>query len=148
MDSDLSLRKVNVMQPNEPIIKQINADGLMPPRGKYSHVTIAHGTAYISGQLPVNGEGKPVTSESFAVQVKQTLHNLDACLASAGIDRAALVQVRVYLTDMADWKAFDEIYGEWIGSHRPARAVAGVSALNHGAAIEMEATAVVDTSNH
>lgn len=131
------------MQPNEPNIKQINADGLMPPRGKYSHVTIAQGTAYISGQLPVNSEGKPVTSESFAVQVEQTLHNLDACLVSAGLHRTDLVQVRVYLTDMSDWPGFDEIYGEWIGSHRPARAVVGVSTLNHGAAIELEATAVV-----
>lgn len=133
------------MQSNEPIIQQINADGLMPPRGKYSHVTIANGTAYISGQLPVNAQGQPVTSESFAVQAEQTLRNLDACLTSAGLERSALVQVRVYLTDMSDWKAFDGIYGEWIGSHRPARAVAGVSALNHGAAIEMEATAVVNT---
>ncbi|KRF09467.1 enamine deaminase RidA [Arthrobacter sp. Soil782] len=125
-------------------IRQINAAGLMPPRGKYSHVTIAHGTAYISGQLPVNSEGEPVTSESFAVQAKQTLSNLDACLASAGLERTSLVQVRVYLTDMSNWKEFDEIYGEWIGSHRPARAVAGVNALNHAAALEMEATAVVD----
>lgn len=131
------------MQPNEPVIKQINADGLMPPRGKYSHVVIAHGTAYISGQLPVDGEGKPVTSESFAVQARQTLSNLDACLTTAGLQRTDLVQVRVYLTDMGNWKEFDEIYGEWIGSHRPARAVAGVSALNHAAGLEMEATAVV-----
>lgn len=131
------------MQPNDATIQQINADGLMPPRGKYSHVTIARGTAYISGQLPVDSEGKPVTSGGFAEQVEQTLRNLDACLASAGLKRSDLVQVRVYLTDMGDWKTFDEIYGEWIGSHRPARAVAGVAALNHGARIEMEATAVV-----
>lgn len=134
-------------QSNETVIEQINADGLMAPRGKYSHVAIANGTAYISGQLPVNSEGNPVTSESFAVQTKQTLSNLDACLASAGLKRTDLVQVRVYLTDMGDWKEFDEIYGEWIGSHRPARAVAGVSALNHGAAIEMEATAVVNADS-
>ena len=144
MDCALHLPKVNVMQSNETTIRQINADGLMPPRGKYSHVTIARGTAYISGQLPVDSEGQPVTSESFAVQANQTLSNLDACLASAGLKRTSLVQVRVYLTDMSNWKEFDEIYGEWIGSHRPARAVAGVSALNHGAALEMEATAVVD----
>lgn len=131
------------MQPIEPVIKQINADGLMPPRGKYSHIVIAHGTAYISGQLPVDSQGKPVTSESFEVQARQTLNNLDACLASAGLQRTDLVQVRVYLTDMGNWKEFDEIYGEWIGSHRPARAVAGVSALNHSAGLEMEATAVV-----
>ncbi|WP_217636752.1 RidA family protein [Arthrobacter subterraneus] len=134
------------MQPNEPVIKQINADALMPPRGKYSHVVIAHGTAYISGQLPVDGEGNPVTSESFAVQARQTLSNLDACLTTAGLQRTDLVQVRVYLTDLGNWKAFDEIYGEWIGSHRPARAVAGVSALNHAAGLEMEATAVVSVA--
>ncbi|MEF2559302.1 RidA family protein, partial [Aurantimonas sp. C2-5-R2] len=52
-----------------------------------------------------------------------------------------LRQVRVYMTDMELWGEFDALYGEWIGEHRPARAVAGVCQLHFGALIEIEATA-------
>lgn len=126
-----------------PVLQQINADGLIAPLGKYSHVTIANGMAFVSGQLPINTEGEPVTNASFSRQVHQTLANVDACLMSAGLTREDLVQVRVYVTEIADWKAFDEIYGHWIGAHRPARAVAGVKELHYGAAVEVEAIACI-----
>lgn len=122
-------------------MKQINAEGLVSPRGKYSHVAMVGDTAYISGQLPIDAEGNPVTAGPFTAQVDQVLSNIDACLASAGLIREDLVQVRVYVTDIADWATFDGIYGEWIGKHRPARAVAGVKELHYGAAVEVEAVA-------
>lgn len=133
------------MNPTEtaPALRQINAEGLIAPLGKYSHITVANGLAFISGQLPINSEGQPVTAEPFAAQVQQTLANIDACLASAGLTREDLVQVRVYVTEIADWKAFDDVYGEWIGTHRPARAVAGVKELHYGADVEVEAIALV-----
>ncbi|MFE4197577.1 RidA family protein [Paenarthrobacter sp. NPDC056912] len=126
-----------------PAIQQMNAVGVVSPVGKYSHITVVNGMAFISGQLPINSEGEPVTAEPFAVQVEQTLANVDACLASAALTREDLVQVRVYVTEIADWKAFDDIYGEWIGAHRPARAVAGVKELHYGAAVEVEAIALL-----
>jgi reactive intermediate/imine deaminase len=122
-------------------MKQINAAGLVPPLGRYSHVTIDGGIAYISGQLPIDTHGEPITTRSFSGQVKQVLANVDACLVSAGLTRGDLMQVRVYVTNIADWATFDDIYGEWIGSHRPARAVAGVKELHYGAAVEIEAVA-------
>jgi enamine deaminase RidA (YjgF/YER057c/UK114 family) len=74
------------------------------------------------------------------------LANVDVCLASAELTRSDLVQVRVYVTEIADWKAFDDIYGEWIGTHRPARAVAGAKELHYGAAVEVEAIALVQNT--
>ncbi|ALV41397.1 enamine deaminase RidA [Pseudarthrobacter sulfonivorans] len=125
-----------------PVPELTNAPDLTPPLGHYSHVSVVGGTAYISGQLPVNAQGTPITDQPFEAQVEQTLSNMDSCLAAVGVDRSALVQVRVYVTDIQAWGAFDKIYSSWIGSHCPARAVAGVKELHFGAAVEVEAIAV------
>ena len=123
-------------------IAYVNSPELMPPAGHYSHACVVADIAYVSGQLPIDNSGTPLSDKPFEVQVKQVLTNLDACLAAAGTDRSRLVQVRVYMTDISLWSSFNEIYGVWIGDVRPARAVAGVSTLHYGALLEIEATAV------
>lgn len=116
---------------------------LIKPLGHYSHLAIHAGLAYISGQLPLDAEGTPLTTEPFETQTRQVLHNLDRCLAAAGTDRTRLLSVTVYITDLAQWPAFDTLYAEWIGAHRPARAVAGVKDLHYGAAVEVQAIAAL-----
>lgn len=133
------------MPVSAPVVQSVNATGLVEPRGTYSHITLTNGIAYISGQLPLTGDGTPVTTDTFAAQTQQTLANLDACLTTIGITREQLLHVRVYLTDMTQWQEFDDIYSAWIGAHRPARAVAGINALHYGAALEIEATAAAPT---
>lgn len=123
-------------------ISHLNSPELMQPAGHYSHACVAGGVAYISGQLPIDKTGTALSDQSFEVQVKQVLANLDACLAVAGSDRSRLIQVRVYIVDMSLWSSFNDIYGGWIGDARPARAVAGVSSLHYGALLEVEATAL------
>ncbi|WP_345245912.1 RidA family protein [Pigmentiphaga soli] len=115
---------------------------ISPPAGHYSHVCVAGGFAYISGQLPVDAHGKPLGDLPFEDQVRQVLANLDACLAAVDATRRDLVQVRVFVTDMGQWPAFNRLYAEWIADHRPARAVAASSALHYGSAVEIEAVAL------
>ncbi len=124
-----------------PAIRTLNADGLSRPGGHYSHVCIFNGLAFIAGQLPIDASGRPVTEKSFKEQTQQVLANLDACLSQAGIDRAAILHVRVFITDMKLLGEFDGIYSGWIGEHRPARLVAGVNELHFGALLEMEVVA-------
>ncbi|SRR5579871_187934 len=119
-----------------------NSAEITPPAGHYSHICVAGGFVHISGQLPVDATGTPLADHSFADQVKQVLANVDGCLRKAGVDRRSLVQVRVYVTDIKEWPLFNKIYAGWIGEHRPARAVAGVSELHYGAAVEVEALAL------
>ncbi|EMH1202842.1 RidA family protein [Serratia marcescens] len=119
-----------------------NASGGFPPAGHYSSSCTANGMVYISGQLPITFSGENLAGGSFALQVSQVLANLDACLDGAGVGRAQLVQVRVYLTNIDWWPTFNALYAEWIGEFRPARAVAGVSQLHYGAAVEVEAVAL------
>ena len=82
-------------------IAYVTSPELMPPAGHYSHACVVAGMAYVSGQLPIDNSGTPLSDHAFEIQAKQVLANLDACLAAAGTDRSRLVQVRVYVTDMA-----------------------------------------------
>ncbi|OUC98753.1 RidA family protein [Streptosporangium minutum] len=116
---------------------------LVQPLGHYSHVAIHGGLVYVSGQLPVDQHGTALSDQAFDVQARQVLHNLDQCLITAGTDRSRLVMVTVYVTDIDQWPAFDAIYADWIGRHRPARAVAGASRLHYGAAVEVQAIAAL-----
>jgi enamine deaminase RidA (YjgF/YER057c/UK114 family) len=120
-----------------------DSPGLVPPRGHYSHVAVHAGVAYISGQLPLDASGTALADQPFDVQVMQVLDNLDDCLRTAGSSRDQLLSVTVYVTDIAQWPAFDGAYAQWVGAHRPARAVACVADLHYGAALEVMAVAAV-----
>ncbi|BAU87392.1 hypothetical protein SLA_6526 [Streptomyces laurentii] len=125
-------------------IRLANSTAMIAPLGHYSHVAVHNGVAHVSGQLPLRADGTPATKEPFGTQARMVLHNLDNCLAAVGTDRDHLISVTVYVTDIAQWPEFDAIYSEWLGSHRPARAVAGVSSLHYGAAVEVQAVAAMD----
>ncbi|MBP6123412.1 MULTISPECIES: RidA family protein [Providencia] len=123
-------------------ILYLNAPGLIPPKGHYSHCVTANGFVFISGQLPVDHEGNPRVDLPFKQQAELVLENVTACLDAAGIAKKHLVQVRVYILNMDNWNSFNQVYAQWIGEYRPARAVAGVSELHFGAELEIEVTAV------
>ncbi|HEY2000603.1 RidA family protein [Paraburkholderia sp.] len=120
-----------------------NPAGLATPGGHYSHVAIANGLVFVSGQLPIDAQGQKLTDASFDVQAEQVLANLKAALAGAGSSVAQLVQVRVYIADIEHWVSFNQIYARWAGEARPARAIVPVSGLHYGLKIEVEATAMV-----
>lgn len=112
------------------------------PAGHYSHAAVGAGLVFIAGQLPVDAAGRALSNEPFEVQARQTLANVRAALEAAGSAVHQLLQVRVYLTDIAHWGAFNTLYAEWAGAHRPARAVVPVPALHHGLLLEVEAVAL------
>jgi reactive intermediate/imine deaminase len=121
----------------------IDPPGLAPPGGHYSHAVRAGGFVFVAGQLPIAPDGRRLAGEPFDAQARQVLANVEAALRSAGSDPQHLVQVRVYVTDIAHWPAFNSIYALWLGAHRPARAVVPVPALHHGLLVEVEAVATV-----
>jgi reactive intermediate/imine deaminase len=130
------------MNAQERGIESVNVPTLQPPRGHYSHGVCAGGFVFVSGQLPITPEGERLAGAPFAVQAKQALDNVAAILAACGTSIDRLVQVRVYITNVDDWGAFNEVYAVWAGNAKPARAVVPVPALSHGVAVEIEATAL------
>jgi 2-iminobutanoate/2-iminopropanoate deaminase len=125
----------------EIVIAPVPSD-LAAPRGHYSHAVTGAGLVFVSGQLPVDANGQLLADAPFEVQARQVLQNVGAALRSAGSSVDRLLQVRVYVTDIAHWPAFNAIYAEWCGQARPARAVVPVPQLHYGFLVEVEATAL------
>jgi len=125
-------------------IQRINPSTLAPPGGHYSHAVVANGFVFISGQLPINPAGEKLNQASFEEQARQVLSNVQAALEAAGSSVANLAQVRVYVTDIEQWPAFNRLYLAWAGAAPPARAVVPVPLLHHGFLIEVEAVGVVE----
>ncbi len=116
--------------------------GMAAPRGHYSHATRGAGLVFVSGQLPVAADGTVLGESSFETQAHQVLANVEAALLGAGSSTSQLLQVRVYITDIGMWPAFNEIYAQWLGPAKPARAVVPVPALHYGCCLEIEAVAL------
>jgi 2-iminobutanoate/2-iminopropanoate deaminase len=119
-----------------------NPSGMSAPGGHYSHAVSGNGFVFVSGQLPIAADGSKLNDAPFEQQAQQVLDNITAALTGAGSAIERLVQVRVYVTDIACWPAFNAIYAKWIGSSRPARAVVPVPELHYGFKIEIEAVAL------
>jgi 2-iminobutanoate/2-iminopropanoate deaminase len=136
------LYPVCLMAPSTSSIVCANSPNAARPAGHYSHTCTAAGLVFVSGILPISVEGKALAGEPFETQTRQVLANLEACLEGVGIGKTDLVQVRVYVTDIEQWPEFNRLYAEWIGEHKPARAVAGVLELHFGLAVEVEAVAL------
>ena len=119
-----------------------NPATMAAPGGHYSHAVIGNGFVFVSGQLPIAPDGSKLNEAPFERQAQQVLDNVAAALTGAGSAIEWLVQVRVYVTDIASWPAFNAIYAKWIGASRPARAVVPVPELHYGFKIEVEAVAL------
>src|SRR5450631_2848569 len=119
-----------------------NPDTMPAPGGHYTHAVTANGFVFIAGQLPIARDGSKLADAPFDQQAQQTLNNIASALTGAGSAIDRLVQVRVYVTDIKLWPAFNAIYAKWIGSARPARAVVPVPELHFDLKIEVEAVAL------
>lgn len=105
------------------------------PIGPYSPIVGAGGWLVCSGQLGLL-DGALV--EGVAAQTAQSLRNAEALLAGHDAGLADVVKTTVYLTDMADFGAMNEVYAAAFGDHRPARSTVGVSALPMAGRVEIE----------
>ena len=123
--------------------QRVNPATVATPGGHYSHATIAQGLVFISGQLPITASGVKLVDASFEQQAEQVLANVGNILLACGSDLGRLVQVRVYIDDMANWPAFNAVYARWAGDAKPARAVVPTGPLHFGLKVEVEAVATV-----
>jgi 2-iminobutanoate/2-iminopropanoate deaminase len=123
-------------------ILAINPGSMATPGGHYNHAIAANGFVFVSGQLPIDADGNKLNGAPFEDQARLVLKNISTALLAAGSDVSRLVQVRVYVTDIATWPAFNAIYADWAGEARPARAVVPVPQLHFGFQIEIEAVAL------
>lgn len=109
--------------------------------GPYSQAIEVNGTLYISGQIPVVPADGSVP-EKIEDQTRQSLKNIGAILAEAGMTYSNVVKTTVLLADIADFAAMNAVYAEFFTDEKPARACYQVAALPLGVSVEIEAVAV------
>jgi reactive intermediate/imine deaminase len=110
--------------------------------GTYSQAVKANGFVFVSGQIGLLPEVGKMVSEDFIPQAKQAFKNLQSVLDAAGSSFDKLVKLTVYLTDLSQFKALNEVMAECIKTPYPARAAVEVSALPAGALVELDAIAL------
>jgi 2-iminobutanoate/2-iminopropanoate deaminase len=106
--------------------------------GPYSQATQYGNLVFCSGQLgidPATGELRPTVKE----QAEQALRNMDAIAKAAGATLDAVVKTTIFLKDMADFAAVNEVYGSWFPGDKPARSTIAVAGLPKGGLVEIEA---------
>jgi 2-iminobutanoate/2-iminopropanoate deaminase len=109
--------------------------------GPYSQGIDVGAALYVSGQIPAGPDGTLVKG-GVAEQTDRCLKNVAAVLAAAGLTMADVVKTTVYMTDLGQFAAMNEVYAKHFASPFPARATVQVSALPKGAGVEIEAIAV------
>ena len=117
----------------------VDAAGAPAAVGPYSHAVKAGGLLFCSGQIPLDPESGELVGETAAEQARQCLENLSVVASAGGAQLADAVRCAVYLTDMGDFAAVNEVYGEYLGESLPARVAYGVAALPKGAQVEIDA---------
>ncbi len=120
----------------------IHTDSAPAAIGTYSQAIRAGGTVYLSGQIPLVPETMELVGGGAEFQIRQVFDNLMAVAEAAGGTLADVVKLTVYLTDLGDFPAVNEIMAEYFTEPYPARAAIGVAQLPKGAAVEMDAIVV------
>ncbi len=110
--------------------------------GPYSQAISAGGFVFCSGQIPLDPATGALVTGDIGVQTERVMKNLAAVLEAAGVTFANVVRTTIFLVDMNDFAAVNEVYGKWFKDVPPARATVQVAALPKGARVEIDAVAV------
>jgi 2-iminobutanoate/2-iminopropanoate deaminase len=120
---------------------EIATSGAPQAIGPYSQAIQAGGWVFVSGQLPLNPAGGAMPS-GVAEQTELCLRNVAAILDQAGLGMKDVVKTTVFMTDLGQFAAMNEVYAKHFPAPCPARATVQAAALPKGAAVEIEAVAV------
>ena len=125
--------------------REVRTEAAPAPVGPYSQAVVHAGLVYASGQIPIDPATGALVSGDIEVQAERVFANLRAVLEAAGSSFAGLLRVSIYLADLSLFPRVNEVYARQLGGGpKPARSTLGVAALPLGAAIEVDAVALVE----
>lgn len=111
--------------------------------GPYSQAVVANGFVYTAGQIPLDPQSMQMVEGGIAEQTERVMRNLEAVLQAAGAGFDTVVKTTVFLRDMNDFTAMNEVYGRFLGDAAPARSTVQAARLPRDAAVEIECVAAV-----
>lgn len=124
-------------------MKQIIATEHAPQAiGPYSQAILAGGFVFASGQIPIDPETSQFVEGGIAEQTEQVLRNISNLLEAAGTSLARVVKTTVFLADMNDFAAMNEVYARFFGTEPPARSTVQAARLPRDARVEIEVVAL------
>lgn len=109
--------------------------------GPYSQAVTAGGFLFTAGQIALDPKSGQVIDGGVQQQTERVMTNLSAVLKEAGTDWKSVVKTTVYLHDMADFPAMNEVYARWLGDARPARSTIQAAGLPRGVLVEIDVVA-------
>ncbi|HEY6391434.1 MAG TPA: RidA family protein [Bryobacteraceae bacterium] len=111
--------------------------------GPYSQAVIYNGIAYLSGQIPLNPANNQLLEGDIAAQTERVLENLKAVLEACGASLESVLKTTVFLKDMADFPAMNEVYSRYFTTNPPARSTVQAAKLPRDVSVEIDAIAAV-----
>lgn len=110
--------------------------------GPYSQAVTAGGFVFTSGQIPLDPQTGEFVAGGIAEQTEQVIKNLSAVLEEAGTSLDRVVKTTVFLADMNDFAAMNEVYGRYFEAEKPARSTVQAAALPRNARVEIDVVAL------
>jgi 2-iminobutanoate/2-iminopropanoate deaminase len=117
----------------------VDAPGAPAAIGPYSHAVSYDGLLACSGQIPLDPATGELVGTNAAEQARRCLENLQAVCAAAGTSLERALRMTIYMTDLGEFAAVNEVYGSFFAQDPPARVTVGVAALPKGAYVEIDA---------
>jgi 2-iminobutanoate/2-iminopropanoate deaminase len=121
--------------------KIVKPAGSAPAAGPYSHGVRVNDMLYCAGQVPVSPESGQLIEGDIRAQTERVLENVKLILQDQGLSMANVVKTTVFMANLGEFAAMNEVYGRYFTKDPPARTTVQVSALPRGAGIEIEAIA-------
>lgn len=122
-------------------LQAISTDKAPAAIGPYSQAVRFGNMLFCSGQIPLDPASGEIVVGGISDQTERVMNNIAAVLTVAGVGFDDVIKTTIYLVDMADFAAVNEVYGKCFSSHKPARSTVAVKALPRGALVEIEVIA-------
>ena len=124
-------------------MRLVTTDAAPKAIGPYSQGIVANGLLYTAGQIALDPATMTIVPGEVAAQTERVMKNLDAILLAGGTSLARVVKTTVFLADMGDFAAMNEVYAKWFGEHKPARSTVAVKTLPRNVLVEIDVVALV-----
>ena len=122
--------------------ESVQTDNAPKAIGPYEQAIKANGFIYTAGQIPIDPKTGNFVEGGITAQTRQVLENLKAVLEAGGSSLDRVVKATVFLKNMADFAAMNEVYAQYLGSAKPARSTVSVAELPRGALFEIDLEAL------
>jgi 2-iminobutanoate/2-iminopropanoate deaminase len=120
----------------------VTSSGAPTPIGPYSHAVKAGNTLYVSGQVAKDATTGEMIQHTIKAETQKVMENVGAILKEAEMDYSDIVKTTIFCTDLNDFAAINEVYGQFFDKHFPARETVQVVRLPLGANVEISVTAI------